>query len=193
MGLTSRFSGIALPWDKVAFWRSLAAGIGVTAAALLVAALIGRAPPDFSTRPIVAVVNDGGQHPLWVIRVDGDAHLIAIDSLHPSQVPSGHDYQLWLEPPLGAGPPRPLGLLPQSGRKEIPETPANTRVLSGPGMLAVTLEPLGGSIATGPSGPTLFHSSLADPRSGRPHAEAYSTPVFKDFESRSVRSSGSFR
>ncbi len=164
MGLTSRFSGITLPWDEVAFWRSLAAGIAVIAAALLVAALIGRPPPDFSALPVIAVVRDGAQRPLWTIRLAGDAHLIAIDSLHPPPVPSGHDYQLWLEPPRGAGTPRPLGLLPQSGRREIPETPANSRMLSGPGMLVVTLEPLGGSIGTGPSGPTLFRASLADRR-----------------------------
>jgi anti-sigma-K factor RskA len=164
MGLTFRVSGIALLWDKVAFWRSLAAGIAVAAAALLVAALIGRPPPDFSARPVIAVVQDDGQHPLWAIRLAGDAHLIAIDSLHPPPVPAGHDYQLWLEPPLGAGTPRPLGLLPQSGRKEIPETPANTRMLSGPGVLVVTLEPLGGFLGPAPSGPTLYRSSLADRR-----------------------------
>jgi anti-sigma-K factor RskA len=164
MDLTSRFSRIALPWDKVAFWRSLAAGIAVSAAALLVAALIGHAPPDFSTRPIVAVVQDGGRRPLWAIRVAGEAHQIAVDSLHPPAVPPGYVYQLWLEPPPGAGAPRPLGLLPQSGRKEIPETPANTRMLSGPGVLVVTLEPLGGSLGPAPSGPTLFRSGLADRR-----------------------------
>jgi anti-sigma-K factor RskA len=163
MGLTSRFSGITLPWDKVAFWRALAAGIAVTAAALLVAALIGRPTPDFSARPVIAVVRDGGQRPLWAIRLAGAGHLIAVDSRHPPPVPAGHDYQLWLEPPPGgAGMPRPLGLLPQSGRKEIPETPANTRVLSGPGVLVVTLEPSGGSVGTGPSGPTLFRGSLTD-------------------------------
>lgn len=162
MDLTSRFSGITLPWDKVAFWRSLAAGIAVTAAALLVAALITRPPPDFSARPVIAVVQDDGQRPLWAIRLAGAAHLIAVDSLHPPPVPSGHDYQLWLEPLVDAGTPRPLGLLPQSGRREIPETPANSRMLSGPGMLAVTLEPLGGSIGTGPGGPPLFRASLTD-------------------------------
>ena len=164
MGLTSRFSGIALSWDKVAFWRSLAVGIAVTAAALLVAALIGRPPPDFLAQPVIAEVQDGGQHPLWAIRLDGAAHQIAVDSLHPPPHAPGHVYQLWLEPPPGgaAGTPRPLGLLPQSGRKEIPETPANTRMLSGPGVLVVTLEPLGGSIKTGPSGPMLFRGSLTE-------------------------------
>jgi anti-sigma-K factor RskA len=164
MRLTSRFSGITPPGDKVAFWRSLAAGIAVTAAALLVAVLISRPPPDFSSRPVIAVVQDGGQRPLWAIRLAGASHQIAVDSLHPPPDAPGHVYQLWLEPPPGgaAGTPRPLGLLPQSGRKEIPETPANTRMLLGPGVLMVTLEPLGGSIGTGPSGPTLFRGSLTE-------------------------------
>ena len=164
MGLTSRFSGITLAWDEVALWRSLAAGIAVTAAALLVAALIGRLPPDFSARPVIAVVQDGGQRPLWAIRLAGAAHQIAVDSLHPPPDAPGHDYQLWLEPPPGAGTPRPLGLLPQSGRKEIPETPADTRMLSGPGVLVVTLEPLGGSPGPASTGPTLFRASVADRR-----------------------------
>lgn len=164
MSVTCAFSAIAGLWSNAAFWRSLAGGLAVTALALLVAALIGRSSPDFSARPIVAVVQDSGQRALWAIHLAGNAHQIAVDSLHPPPVPPGHVYQLWLEPPPGAGTPRPLGLLPQSGRKEIPETPANTRRLFGPGVLVVTLEPLGGSRGPGPSGPTLFRSSLADRR-----------------------------
>jgi anti-sigma-K factor RskA len=173
MSMTCAFSAVAGLWDKVAFWRSLAAVLAVAMLALLVAALIGRAPPDFSVRPILAVIQDGGHHPLWAIRLAGNAHQIAVDSLHPPPVPPGRVYQLWLEPSPGAGMPRPLGLLPQSGRKEIPETPANTRMLSGPGVLAVTLEPLGGSLGKGPTGPTLFRSTLADQRRAGPRAEAY--------------------
>ena len=160
--MTGAFSAIAVLCDKPAFWRSLAAVLAVTGLALLVAALIGRAPPDFSARPIIAIVQDGGQRPLWAIRLASEAHLIAVDSLNPPHAPPGHVYQLWLEPP-GAGTPRPLGLLPQSGRKEIPESPANTRMLAGHGMLVVTLEPLGGSPAPGPSGPPLFRRGLPDP------------------------------
>ena len=162
--MTGAFSAIAVLCDKTVFWRSLAAVLAVTALALLVAALIGRAPPDFSARPIIAIMQDAGQRPLWAIRLASDAHLIAVDSLNPPLVPSGHVYQLWLEPPPGAGTPRPLGLLPQSGHNEIPESPANTRMLSGRGMLVVTLEPLGGSPDLAPSGSPLFRSSLANRR-----------------------------
>jgi len=145
--------------DTSAFWRWAAGVLATMALALLVAALIARAPPDFSDRPVVAVVRDNGQHPLWAIRLARSAHQIAVDSLAPPPVPAGHVYQLWLQAP-GIGGPRPLGLLPQSGRKTIAETPANTRLLSGRGELLVTLEAKGGSRDPGPGGPALFRGSL---------------------------------
>ncbi len=162
MTVTRALPALAGVWDKASLWQSFAAGLGVLALALLVAASVARAPPDFSARPIIAVVRDNGQRPLWAIRLAGSAHRIAADSLAPPPVPPGHAYQLWLRPP-GAGTLRPLGLLPQSGRKEIAETPANTRLLSGRGALVVTIEPNGGSSGPGPSGPVLFHGSLDGP------------------------------
>jgi anti-sigma-K factor RskA len=153
---------VARLWDKAAFWRGLAGGLAVTVLALFVAVLIGRVPPDFSARPIVAVLRDAGRQPRWAIRLARNAHQIAADSLDPPPVAAGHVYQLWLEPP-GGGAPRPLGLLPQAGRKVIAETPANIRSLSGHGALAVTLEPAGGALGPGPTGPAVFRGSLAGP------------------------------
>lgn len=131
----------------------------VSALALLVAALVARPTPDFSDRPVIAVVRDQGQHPLWAIRLARSAHQIAVVGLAPPPVPAGHVYQLWLEARDG-GPPRPLGLLPQSGRKTIAETPANSRMLSGRGEIVVTLEAKGGSQQPGPTGPELFHGKF---------------------------------
>ena len=162
IGPARAFSALAGLWDEAAFWRSAAVVLATTALALLVAAQIGRVPPDFSARPIVAVLRDAGRQPRWAIRLARNAHQIAADSLDPPSVPAGHVYQLWLEPP-GGGAPRPLGLLPQAGRKVIAETPANIRSLSGHGALAVTLEPAGGSLGPGPTGPALFRGSLAGP------------------------------
>jgi anti-sigma-K factor RskA len=159
IGAARPFSALAGLSDEAPFWRSLAAGLAVVALALLVAGLIGRTRPDFSARPIIAVLRDGGQHPLWAIRLARSAHQIAADSLQPPPVPPGHVYQLWLEPP-GAGSPHPLGLLPQSGRKEIAETPGNIRLLSSRRALVVTLEPEGGSPDAGPTGPVLFRGIL---------------------------------
>ena len=141
------------------FWRRSTAVLGTLSLALLVAAIIAREAPDFSAMPIVAIVRDGDQHPIWAIRLARSAHQIAVDCLRPEPAPVGGVYQLWLLIPGSAG-PHPLGLLPQSGRKPIPLTPKNARLLAGEGELEVTLEPIGGSRAPGPSGPILFHGSL---------------------------------
>lgn len=140
-------------------WRRGAAVLATLSLALLVAAIIAREPPDFSAMPVIAVVRDGQQHPIWAIRLARDAHQIAADSLRPQSVPADRDYQLWLLVPDGAA-PRPLGLLPRSARKRIAVTPENARLLTGEGELEVTLEPAGGSPSPEPSGPALFRGSL---------------------------------
>ena len=146
-------------WSSTVFWRRSTAVLGVLSLALFVAAIIAREPPDFSAMPIVAIVRDGEQHPIWAIRLARSAHQIAADCLRPEPAPTGGVYQLWLLVPDSAG-PHPLGLLPQSGRKPIPVTPENARLLAGEGELEVTLEPIGGSRAPGPSGPAMFRGSL---------------------------------
>ena len=146
-------------WHSIFFWRRATAVLGTFSLAFLVAAIIAREPPDFSAMPIVAVVRDGEQRPIWAIRLARTAHQIAADCLRPQPAPAGGVYQLWLLVPDSAG-PHPLGLLPLSGRKPIPVTPENAHLLTGEGAVEVTLEPIGGSLAPGPSGPILFHGSL---------------------------------
>jgi anti-sigma-K factor RskA len=150
---------LAKLWESVPFWRWAAGLLATLALALFVAAMIARAPPDFSAMPIIAVVRDGEQHPIWAIRLARAAHQIAADSLRPQRVPADHAYQLWLLS-SDASAPHPIGLLPQSERKLIAVTPENARLLAGEGELEVTLEPIGGSLFPGPSGPTLFRASL---------------------------------
>ena len=146
-------------WDSVLFWRRAAGVLATLSLALLVAAIIAREPPDFSTMPVIAVVRDGERHPVWAIRLARAAHQIAADSLRPQPVPADHVYQLWLLA-SDATTPHPIGLLPRSERKVIAVTPENARLLAGEGELEVTLEPVGGSTAPGPTGPVLFRASL---------------------------------
>ena len=147
------------PWQSGVDWRRATAVLATVSSALLVAAIIAREPPDFSAMPVVAIVRDGEQHAIWAIRLARAAHQIAADCLRPGPAPVGGVYQLWLLIPDSTG-PHPLGLLPRSGRKPIPVTPENARLLAGEGELEVTLEPIGGSRGSGPSGPALFHGSL---------------------------------
>jgi len=153
---------LARLWDSVLFWRWAAGLFATLALALFVAAMIARAPPDFSAMPVIAIVRDGEQHPVWAIRLARAAHQIAADSLRPQRVPADHAYQLWLLT-SDASAPHPIGFLPQSERKVIAVTPQNARLLAGQGEIEVTLEPIHGSSLPGPSGPVMFRAGLEGP------------------------------
>jgi anti-sigma-K factor RskA len=146
-------------WNNLLFWRRATAVLATLSLALLVAAIVNRGPADFSAMPIVAVVRDDEQHPIWAIRLARAAHQISADSLRVQPVPADRVYQLWLSGP-DATAPHQLGLLPQSGRKRIAVSPENARLLAGSGELVVTLEPPGGSRGPTPSGPTVFRGTL---------------------------------
>lgn len=148
--------------ESVLLWRRAAAVLATLSLALLVAALIARDPPDFSAMPVIAVVRDREQHPIWTIRLARAAHQIAADSLRVPPSPAGRAYQLWLLAPEIAQ-PRQIGLMPQSGRKPIAVSPQNARLLTGAGELLVTLEPRGGSAGATPSGPVVFRGTLEGP------------------------------
>src|SRR5262249_7326222 len=87
---------LARLWDNILLWRRATAVLATLSLALLVAAVIAREPPDFSAMPVIAIVRDGEQHPVWAIRLARSAHQIAADSLRPQIAPSDHVYQLWL-------------------------------------------------------------------------------------------------
>jgi anti-sigma-K factor RskA len=146
-------------WDNVHFWRQATGVLATLSFALLVAAIVTRDPPDFSSLPVIAVVRDSEQHPIWAIRLARAAHQIAADSLRVQPVPPDHTYQLWLLVPDSAG-PQQLGLLPQTGRKRIAVSPDSARLLAGAGELVVTLELPGGSAGSAPSGPAVFRGTL---------------------------------
>lgn len=138
--------------------RAMLAPIAVFLLAFLVAAGIKRAPPDFSERPPIARIEDETGRALWVIRMAPRAHQIAVDAAANSPAPAGQAYQLWL---ADGDHPRSLGLLPTSGRKVIPESPALIDKLNGGGVLLISLEKGRGSDTPWPNGPVLYRASFA--------------------------------
>jgi anti-sigma-K factor RskA len=156
-------------WEDARLWRRAALVLATTALALLVAALVAREPPDFTQRPVIAVLRDAHRQPAWTLRLAPNAHQIAVDSYSPPPPPTGKNYQLWLVAP-GETVPQPLALLPLAGRKIFAETPANIRRLAGTGELRVTLEPATGTFAPVPNGQPVFHAIL------KPEAEGGEAP-----------------
>lgn len=158
-GVSPKIAMLTRLWDNVRLWRQTTGVLATLSLALLVAAIVSREPADFSSMPIVAVVRDGEQRPIWAIRLARAAHQIAVDSLRVQPAPTAHVYQLWVLVP-DASVPHQLGFLPQSGRKRIAVSPENARLLAGSGELVITLEPLGGSHGPTPSGPAVFRATL---------------------------------
>ncbi len=143
--------------------RHTIAVLAIVALAFLVAATVKRKAPDFSVLPVIAVVRDSAQRPLWAIRLARPAHEIAVDSLGSEPPPAGYAYRLWLATPTGA---RWLGLLPVSGRKVLAEIPARAARLAERGEVLVTLEPVRGADTAQPGGPVMFLAAFSQALSG---------------------------
>ncbi|MFZ1431428.1 MAG: anti-sigma factor [Geminicoccaceae bacterium] len=146
-------------WNRILIWRLWATGATAAALALLSFVLVmpGEAPQ------LVAVLNDGRGQPRWVVRASTEARSLATRSLAEpppvSQVP-----ELWLLP-TGGLPPVSLGVLDAVGSQRRAFTAPAQGVLRAGDMLAVSLEPAGGSPTGQPTGPVVSTGMLlAEPR-----------------------------
>jgi len=143
--------------EQTARWRA-AVLLSTLTLSLAVAGVVRREPADFITAPVVAVLQDAERNVVWSIRLAPAAHLIAADTMRAPPPTADRAYQLWLI--SAAGKPRPLGLLPQSGRKEIAIVPSDTFRFRIPGELIVSVEPAGGALQASPSGVIIFRGVL---------------------------------
>lgn len=99
---------------------------------------------------VVAVLNLQGGAPGWVaLEQGGELHLAVAGAAAPDPA---HDYELWA---IAGGPPRPIGVLPRGHGLIIPAGSLSPGVV-----LAVSLEPRGGSPTGLPTGPVLSQGRL---------------------------------
>ena len=147
-------------WEKIAFWRALAFGAsGLAAASLVALALLLRpaAPPQPA---LVATLAPGGAGAAsFVAQVDPARRNLLVLPTAPVST-GGRAAELWLIPP-GLD-PQPLGLLDPARpvTLAIPErlVPHATR----DAVLAVSLEPPGGSPTGKPTGPVIAQGALTN-------------------------------
>ena len=138
---------------SLALWRALAIGAGAAVAGLVfyIVVLAGYAPPP----TVVAILGAHGGEPGWVAVTGPRSGQVTFAAVEPQTEPARHDFELWA---VAGGPPRPLGLLPQQ-----PGTTATLRLAQLPprgGVLAVSLEPPGGSATGSPTGPVLYQGKV---------------------------------
>lgn len=144
------------------FWRWL--GIGSTAvAAALALVLVLRpaavAPPAAPALTDVAVLSTDKAEPAWIVRRRGDTAL-ELSGLAAVAVPADRDLELWAIPEGGA--PQSLGVIRRhdATHAEVQLTAQARARLAGGKVLAISLEPAGGSPTGAPTGPVLFTGKL---------------------------------
>jgi len=140
-------------FGSLAFWRGLALAAGAAAAGLVIylAVSSGQRP----TPVVVAVLAGQGGTPGWVAVTGPKPDVVSISAVAPQSQPKPYAFELW---GIIGGAPRPLGLLPQN-----PGTAVTFRLLELPppgGVLAVSLEPPGGSPTGVPTGPVLYQGKV---------------------------------
>lgn len=131
-------------------WRIAAGGAGLLAAGLALFLAVGpsRAP---SGGRYLAVVQGGGTLPALIVQVDMRTGLAQVRPVG-AEAPADRSLELWY---VGAQGPRPLGLV-GAGTSQV-RLPAGT---APDGVIAVSVEPPGGSPTGQPTGPVVYTGKL---------------------------------
>ncbi|MCJ2125190.1 anti-sigma factor domain-containing protein [Methylobacterium sp. J-077] len=131
-------------------WRIATAAAGLLAAGLALFVAVGSRPEPEGGR-YLAVVQSGGTLPTLIVRVDtrtGTAQVRPVGA----ETPAGRSLELWY---VGAQGPKPLGLVGAApSRVSLPHGAALD------GVLAVSVEPPGGSPSGQPTGPVVYTGML---------------------------------
>ncbi len=147
-------------WSSLAFWRGLALASLVAAAGLgaLASGLLSPPADDAAPALVARLANPDSNIGLLA---SFDARSGALSFVPAAFAAEGeHALELWLVPADGA--PISMGLVPGDGG--LLRLDENLRGRIGEGaVLAVSLEPAGGSPTAGPTGPVLVSGSFARP------------------------------
>ncbi len=137
-------------WQSLALWRAATAAAAAVAAGLaLYVALAPAAGPAY-----VAVLHAPQQvQPAFV--ATGSSGGLLLRAVAEAQPPGDRGFELWAIPPDAK--PKPLGVIPPTGRIELGASPL---ALGAGTTLAISIEPKGGSPTGQPTGPVVFVGTL---------------------------------
>lgn len=162
-GIEARAFGDTKAPAKSGFWESLLVWRGIAAGALAIAvAAIGfnllQPRPDVSslTTQLVAALEEEGSNVKFVALYDGTGQ-VRLTALSGDAVPE-KDFELWAI--QGGNNPVSMGVIPANQRSTVSIAP---EVMAGWGagsVLAITLEPKGGSPSGAPTGPIVAKGAV---------------------------------
>ncbi len=138
-------------WSSLAFWRAFGLVAGGVASVLF-AAFLWLAPAPGSEPMFLAVLCSTDESPRIMVTMESRG-MLRVHTMKPWPRAEGKSLELWAMPEHG--PPRSLGMVPNADEEmTMPLAPDDPR-LRGARMLAVSMEPAGGSPMPHPTGPLL--------------------------------------
>ena len=160
-GIQARFGASNAAESKGPFWRSLGlVASGAAAALLLVTVLPSLLPFSAAGASYVALLSDPQtQRPVLIVSARRNETTLRVRTLDPAIQVSDASLELWALPK--GGKPKSLGLIsdgdrPGLNRAVLRLAAVADKTLSDVPMLAVSLEPRGGSPTGSPTGPVLY-------------------------------------
>lgn len=145
-------------WNRLGFWRGMAAlGFGL-AAAIAIIAVVNRPAPPLPGIPVASAVLaplSGKGAPAFVAEAAPDKTIV-LKPLERLSLAQGKDYELWALPD-GETVPKPLGVISKAG-----QTVTLPPSVHAPMQLMVSLEQKGGSPTGLPQGPVLWAGHIAE-------------------------------
>ncbi|VVD71182.1 anti-sigma factor [Pandoraea fibrosis] len=149
-------------WDNLRLWRWLGMGASVAALALLAVnfrSFVPSGPPSVATSAyLVATIarQDGVAH--WTATVDTRRASMVVVPADKPVIAAGRATELWLIPPNAK--PIPLGVFPADQPASMTLSPEILAQIGTNAVLAVSVEPPGGSPTGQPTGPVVATGAI---------------------------------
>ncbi|RUU68003.1 anti-sigma factor, partial [Mesorhizobium sp. M7A.T.Ca.TU.009.01.1.2] len=143
-------------WSSLAFWRGLAAA-AVAALAIYILVPTLNPPVEQPQARLVASLAAEGSDVRYLAVYDAAHHEVGLSHVSGERA-SGKDFELWMIE--GKNPPVSMGVIPTGATAHIVVSPAAQQKLAQGAVLAVSLEPSGGSPTGQPTGPVVAAGDL---------------------------------
>lgn len=147
-------------WDNLRLWRWVGLGASMVAAAAIVFTLTRPTPAPVAVNAnymVSSIAQDNGVVG-WTATMDLSHHRLLVVPATPATLASNRDAQLWLIPP--GGKPMSLGVIARGQPTSVNLQPALLKQLSDRALLAVSVEPSGGSPTGQPTGPVVAKGAI---------------------------------
>jgi anti-sigma-K factor RskA len=143
-------------WSSIAFWRGLATGAVAAMLAMAVITYVARPPLEPQTRYVASLAADGSDVRYLAV-YDPATGEVGLSHVSGDRT-AGRDFELWMIE--GGQAPVSMGVIPVGASVHVPVTEAARQKLAQGAVLAVSLEPAGGSPTGQPTGPVVAAGDL---------------------------------